>query len=252
MVLGWVEEARPHVSIVTDGSGRSGASRIASSERVLRAANAEVGTVWGAISDPSFYQAVLEYDVDLFVNLAVRLGRELAETRPPYVAGDAREGFNPMHDICRMMIDAAVRLARRGGVTMGNYAFFLFASHEKAPRQGTMRKALTDAELERKIAAARGYAELSAEVEAMFSGTARNLFSPHPDLAAMMDASREGMNERALAMECLVPAESLPQSNDERPFYELYGERLAAAGTYARAIRYREHVQPIERALAAL
>src|SRR5207244_7404681 len=252
MVRGWVEGTRPRVFILTDGSGRRGASRIASSERVLRAARAEAGSVWGAMSDLSFYQAVLDGHIAAFVDLAKRLGDALIDLKPPYVAGDAREGFNPTHDICRMIIDAAVSRARRGGASIENYAFFLFAPHENAPSEGAINKRLGDEELQRKLAAARAYPELAGEAEAAFTGTSRNLFPRHADLAAVVDASMDGMNERSLATERLAAAGNLPAANAERPFYEMYGERLVASGAYQRAIRYREHVQPIERALAAL
>ncbi len=252
MVFGWVEETRPRVSILTDGSGRSGASRIASSERLLREVNAVAGTVWGAISDQLFYRAVLDGDKALFIDLAVRLGDELAETKPPYVAGDALEGFNPTHDICRMIIDAAVERARRGGAVIGNYAFFLLAPHEESPREGAIYKTLSDEGLLRKFAAARAYPEFAAVAEAALSGTRRRIVPQREDLAELVDRSMEGISARNLAIECLIPAGSAPVASAEPRFYEIYGERLVAAGTYQRAIRYREHVQPIERALAAL
>jgi hypothetical protein len=252
MVLGWVEETRPRVFILTDGSGRGGASRIGSSENVLRAAKAEAGSVWGAMTDQAFYQAVLDGKTALFVDLAVRLGRELAEMKAPYVAGDAREGFNPTHDVCRMIIDAAARRAGRDGASIENYAFLLFSPHQKAPREGAIYRTLSETELERKLAAGRAYPELAAEAEAAFSGTSRNILGDHQDLAAIVDASMEGIGEASFGVECLVPAAGLPRVNAERPFYEIYGERLVASGKYQRAIRYREHVQPIERALAAL
>jgi hypothetical protein len=157
MVHGWVEETRPRVSILTDGSGRSGSSRIASSEEVVRVARADAGRVWGAVSDQDVYQGLLRGDAGMFVEFAVRLGDDLAELRPPYVAGDAREGFNPTHDICRMIIDAAVRRARRTGAEIGNYAFFLLAPHDRCPehlRTTAILKTLSDEQLERKLAAA--------------------------------------------------------------------------------------------------
>src|SRR6266568_416193 len=103
VVLGWVERTHPRVFILTDGSGRSGTSRLRSSEKILRAAKADAGSIWGAMTDQAFYQAVLDAKMDVFIDLAVQLGDELAEMKPPYVAGDAREGFNPTHDIVRMI-----------------------------------------------------------------------------------------------------------------------------------------------------
>lgn len=252
MVLGWVSEARPRVSILTDGSGRSGASRIRSSEKIVSAARADRGSIWGPISDPVLYQAVLDGRVELFVDLAVRLADDLEETQPPYVAGDAREGFNPTHDLCRMIIDAAVQRAVRRGSTIANYAFFLFSAHANAPREGAIHRILDDEQLERKRAAALAYPELAAETEAAFSGTSREILAQHGDLAEIVDASIAGISERGLATECLVPVDRAKATNHERPFYEIYGERLVASGTYERAINYREHVQPIELALAKL
>lgn len=252
MVLGWVEETRPRVFIVTDGSGRSGASRIHSSEKILRDAKADIGAVWGTMSDQAFYQAVLDGKTDIFLDLAVRLSDELVDMQPPYVAGDAREGFNPTHDICRMIIDAAVRRARCAGASIENYAFLLFAPHQKAPRDGAIHRELSTTELEHKLAAGRAYPELAAEAEAAFSGTSRKILAGHPDLAAIVDKSIEGIGEASFGVECLLPASKAPQTNMERPFYEIYGERLVESGKYPRAIRYREHVQPIERSLAGL
>ncbi len=249
MVLRWVQEVQPRVSIITDGSGRTGASRIASSEKIVRDANATAGPVWGDLSDLAVYEAILAGRIDLFVDLTLKLGRDLEDT--PYVAGDAREGVNPTHDLSRMMIDAAVRQVRRTGASIRNFAFFLFASHDTATSEGSIRRPLTAAELEQKLVVARGYKELAAEVDAKVSGTSRKILAQHAGLADMLDTSFGG-GESGLSIECLFPADDLPQPHGDRPFYELYGERLAAAGTYPQPIRYLEHVRPIELALAAL
>jgi hypothetical protein len=247
MVFGWVEETRPRVSILTDGSGRGGVSRVPSSLRVLQQAKATLGTLAGAITDVAFYDAMLDGDIDFFLDLTIRMSDELLESHPPYVAGDAREGFNPIHDTCRTMIDAAVTRANRAGAQIGNYEFVLFAPHDRDP-QGIVRKLNAD-QFERKVAAARDYPELASELEAAFTGTSARIFAQHRDLASIVDASIEGISERSFAIECLVPVGTRSVSS-ERPFYETYGEKLVAAGTYQRAIRYREHVLPIETALA--
>jgi hypothetical protein len=86
----------------------------------------------------------------------------------------------------------------------------------------------------------------------MLTGSSRKIMAQHPELAAIVDVSLNGMNTRSLATELLLPADGASFTGGERPFYEIYGEKLVAAGTYQRAIRYRDHVLPIERALAAL
>lgn len=245
-------ESRPRVAILTDGSGRAGESRLQSSEQIIGDARADRASLWGLLSDQALYRQVLEGNVHFFTDLAKRICGELVAAKPPFVAGDAREGINSTHDFCRMVIDAAVRMARREGVTIGNFAFTLYAPHGRAPRNGSIYKSLTDSELTRKIDAARAYPELVGEAEAVFSGTRKSLFENDPDLAAKIDIAMDGMNERALAVECFVPADGAAVETNEKPFYELYGERLVASGIYRNAIRYREHVQPIENALASM
>lgn len=252
MVFGWMEDVRPRLSVLTDGSGRSGVSRVGSSERLVHAAGAEAGSVWGAVSDRAFYSAVLEGNIEVFTGLAGRLYDDLIRQRPPYVAGDAREGFNPIHDICRSTIDAVVARVRRGGGEIANYAFSLFSPHDRCPardQSGTIVKRLEKEQLGRKVAAAHAYPELAAETEAAFSGTSRRILAAHPELAKVVDASMGGMNVESLATECLVPVDAVAAPWDAPPFYEIYGERLVADGTYPQAIRYREHVLPIEMAL---
>jgi hypothetical protein len=48
------------------------------------------------------------------------------------------------------------------------------------------------------------------------------------------------------------PASHGSSSVLEPPFYETYGEKQVAAGHYAKVLRYREHVRPIEEALRKL
>ena len=253
VLFGWMEKTLPVVSVLTDGSGRDGGSRLSSTLKVLRETGAEPGDLAG-LTDRQFYAAVLEGNLDLFVDLAVRWGDALAEQRPPYVAGDAREGFNPAHDICAMIAAAAVARARRSGAVIGHLQFFLFEPHDRhaeaAGREGICH-VLSEEQVRRKIAAAHAYPELAGEVQWNVSGRSPKVLEAYPELASMFDAAIDGIGERSFATECLLPAGTASPGGD-RPFYELYAERLAADGVYEQAIRYRRHVQPIERALAAL
>jgi hypothetical protein len=249
VILGWVEANRPLVTVLTDGSGRGGVSRLPSTLKLLREAGAGDGDFVEGMTDQQFYAAMLEGNVALFVDLAVRLGDELAERCPPYVAGDAREGFNPTHDVGEMIVAAAIARARRSGAIMDHYTFRLFAPH--LPSDQGICHTLDDEQLRRKIAAAHAYPELAPEVEWALRGSSPRSLERYPDMAAIFNAAIAGMNERSFAIECLSPA-GIDAKPGDRPFYELYGERLVADGRYERAIRYREHVAPIERALAAL
>jgi hypothetical protein len=232
LVHGWLEVTRPIVFVFTDGSGRSSQSRLASTTNVLDQAGAKCGSIYGRLMDAAGYAAILNHEFDLFVGLAKELCLAFLVERIDYVAGDALEGYNPMHDVCRLVINAAVTVARRVREPgIANFDFSLIgqpAGHEPPHSEG-MCRLLDDTAFARKMAAARGYAELAGEV----------------------DATLERTSTDALRVECLRPV--CPGEDDYRcdqlPFYEQYGEKQVAAGYYHRVLRYHEHIAPLAEAL---
>jgi len=148
------------------------------------------------------------------------------------VAGDAIEGFNPAHDVCRLIVDGAVAILRRQtGREVRNYEFLLDGPPEVGG-PGAVVVRLDETALERKLAAAREYTEMRAEMEAALGRYGRQAF----------------------AMECLRPAAAMsPTLRFERepPDYERYGERRVKEGRYFEIIRYRDHVRPVAEAIVA-
>jgi predicted DNA-binding ribbon-helix-helix protein len=233
-VYGWLEATRPHVFVMTDGSGRKGSSRLQSTVSVLDGVGARPGSVFGRFTDQSVYQATLNHDYELFNALARELAEEFIRERIDYVAGDAEEGYNTAHDICRLVLDAAVAIAsRERGLKIDNYDFLLTGGSAECPerlRERAVWLRLDDATMKRKLTAAGNYSELAAEVEA---------------------AIREN-GSSAFRVECLRPVERVDgvgRFDAEQPYYELYGEQQVAAGHYEKVISYREHILPIAAAL---
>lgn len=234
MVHGWLEATRPLVFVITHGSGRSNQSRLASTTKIINQAGARCGSIYGRLTDAESYAAILNNDFDLFVGLARELRDAFVAERIDYVAGDAFEGYNPMHDVCRLVINAAVTLARRSnGHRVRNLEFSLITpptvSHEPPHDDGICRL-LDDAAFAKKMAAANAYTELAREVEAAVDRT----------------------SIAALRVECLRSADpgSGKHVSDQPPFYESYGEKQVAAGHYEKVIRYRDHIAPLEEALS--
>jgi len=112
-VHGWLETQRPEVWVLTDGSGRSGRSRIDSTTRVLHATGGVPGAVYGTMTDADLYQSVLRFEHSRFTEMVGQLAARMMRNNIECIAGDAAEGYNPAHDICRLVIDAAARLAKR-------------------------------------------------------------------------------------------------------------------------------------------
>ncbi|HYJ80981.1 MAG TPA: hypothetical protein VEW03_15320 [Longimicrobiaceae bacterium] len=233
-VYGWMERERPLVFVLTDGSGSGGEARLQSTTDVLARTGARAGSVYGWMSDRDIYSAILAHDTARFTALASELAGALAAYGADCVAGDAVEGYNPSHDVCRLVINAALRLAgAEGGAAIRAYDFPLVGAPQQCPdalRARALWLQLDDAALERKLDAARSYRELAGEVE-----TALERFGVAP-----------------FRTECLRPVDL-----DERygwdpaqvPYYESYGEQRVAEGVYDRVLRFREHVAPIADAL---
>ncbi|HUI43107.1 MAG TPA: hypothetical protein VL523_14185 [Terriglobia bacterium] len=228
-VFGWAAERKPRVYVLTDGSGRGGSSRLPSTARLLSRIGAEAGEVFGALSDAGVYRALLERTASPFLTILNTLTRSFLENEVDFVAGDAREGFNPTHDLCRTMVNSAVAIAQREtGRTLPNYEVCLTEwehGFEQRHDGRCLHYRLDDSLLGRKLEAAQGYTELRDEVERALATQGKGYFQ----------------------VECLrrldVP-HSEPEPS-EKPYYETWGEQRVAEGGYRSAIRYRGHVLPI-------
>jgi hypothetical protein len=141
---GWLEQAGPQVHGLTDGSGRSDRSRIPSSEALLARAGAEPGRIFGRPTDAQAYAALLDLQTSRFIELTDELAECLIGQRVQTVVGDAYEAYNPVHDVCRLIIDAAIAIAkRRAGRTRVRSAPDLEPSgcvSTRRPLQGSCRR----------------------------------------------------------------------------------------------------------------
>jgi hypothetical protein len=232
-VHGWLEAARPLVFVLTDGSGRSNESRLGSTTQILDRAKARAGSLYGCFTDRAAYAAILNRDFDLFIELAAKLSQAFVSERIDFVAGDAIEGYNPMHDVCRLVINAAVDAAIQvRGQKIVNVAFSLVDQPHTdfdSPQENDLYLKLDDEAFQRKITAAQGYRELAGEVSNAFERAALNAFR----------------------VERLRTADEEPRFSAEKPpYYETYGEEQVAAGHYERVLRYSEHTAPLAEALA--
>ncbi|HEX2078882.1 MAG TPA: hypothetical protein VHG08_14265 [Longimicrobium sp.] len=234
-VYGWMEAVRPLVFVLTDGSGSAGEARLESSTRVLARTLARPGSIYGWMSDRAIYSAILSHDHAAFRRIADQLAETMAAEGIDCVAGDAVEGYNPSHDVCRLVTNAAVRMAARArGAPIAAYEFALVgAPDECAPglRPRAIRLELDEQTLARKLEAARGYPELTGEVE-----HALRQFGLAP-----------------FRTEYLRPVDPGDRYGgwdpDQVPYYERYGEKRVAEGVYDRVLRFREHVRPLADAL---
>lgn len=223
----WLELHRPVVFVLTDGSGNHGVSRLASTTALLGQAGATAGSIYGRLSDRELYRAILGGDLDLFTALADELAKGLADV--DLVAGDAVEGYNPGHDVCRLLVNAAVLRLEAEGRRIANFDFPLVGAPDDCPAEalsGALRLVLDEESLHRKLEAARTYPELAGEVEAALATHGSQRFR-----VECLRPVRYGLD--------ITPLISHP------PFYETHGEKRVALGLYGQVIRFQEHLAPL-------
>ena len=237
MIYNWIERHKPLYCCLTDGSGGNAGSRVPSTASLLATVGGRPGTIFGRHSDKTVYRLLLDGRVDEFTALAKELADQLIAGNIDIVAGDAVEGFNPVHDIWRVLIDGAVAVAeRQTGRTIRNYDFALDSGPASCPeslRHVALTTTLDEAALDRKLTAALAYPEMRYEVEAALGRFGREAF----------------------AVECLRPSSThtvIAEFEQDLPNYERFGQIRVEEGRYADVIRYRDHVLPVIDAIAQM
>ena len=232
-VYGWCGLARPSVFILTDGSGRTETSRTARSVRILEGLGCTTGPGTGLLTDREVYQALLSRDHKLFTRLTRRIAEWLVVDDIDSVAGDAAEGFNSVHDACRLIIDAAVDLARLAtNRAISNCAFRLDWRKDREyalERDGARTLILDQETFDSKLSAAWAYDELRSDIEAVLGENGVECFRTE----RFDPVVSKGEHRQTAA-----------------PYYEEYGARLVNDGIYNQVIRYNEHLAPLGDALA--
>ncbi len=149
------------------------------------------------------------------------------------MVGDAIEAYNPAHDLCRFIINAAVaKVNRLNELQLLNFEVFLTddVNMQPAKTANDIFLNLDEDGLARKLDAARAYEGVLADVEWIIN---RN--------------GLEGIQTERLRSVCndCSATERYPKT----AHYEIHGEKQVAAGHYEQVIRYRDHILPLAESL---
>jgi hypothetical protein len=222
--------------VLTDGSGHTDHSRLASTTAVLERAGASRGAIYGAMSDRQLYRAVLAGERDLFTRLVDELASALLQAGVTYVVGDAAEGVNPGHDVCRLVLNAALlRIEQTTGRRLKNLEYPVEGPPDECPaedRADAIFLTLDDEAFARKMEAVRAYPEMAREMERVLKIYTTDVFR----------------------IECLRPVRyglDVGHRFQHPCVYERYGEKQVAAGIYREVLRFHEHVAPLAAHLRA-
>jgi hypothetical protein len=228
----WVARTRPVAYVLTDGSGSRGEGRIESTRRLLAGLGARPGPVFGRLADERLYRALLLAEHGLFLELAEEIAEQSVREGVTTLVADAAEGFNPGHDVARLLANTVARRARRRGHPLESLAFPLEGHPDAGSGEIAVRLWLDESAFARKLAAARAYREMAGEVEEAFRAHGREAFR----VETLRRADLSG---------------DLAAVHGETPDYETWGERRVAEGAYREVVRFRTHVHPLALRLAA-
>jgi hypothetical protein len=233
-LYGWLAAVRPQVFILTDGSGTTGIGRIASSSQVLAKTGSPLGKICAPFSDAGIYEAIRDCNIEEFLTLVDDLADTFMRDEIELVVSDANEGYNPTHDLCREIAQAAVEKVRHmSGRLIPHYEFCLTEwEHGSTYAHGErcVHTQLDHATLVAKIEASRAYAELQDEVDRALAVSGVEHFR----------------------VECLKRVDDWATIDETyKPQYEVWGEQRVAEGKYASVLRFRQHILPIFLALRA-
>jgi hypothetical protein len=222
LVLGWLMMFKPVVGVLTDGSGHTGESRLPQTAARLSAIGASRAPVFGAFTDAQLYEVVLEQRLTVLAGVVDALTELLVSQQIRTVVTDAMEGFNPAHDLCRMLIGVA---CERAGLP-GHYEYAIDAGPHAFSDPSDWSHEIDDVTLDLKLAAGEELRGQIREIEPMVAQHGREAFR------------RESLRFVEDWSAVVWPA-------GERPLYETIGEARVAEGHYSRVLRYEEHVRPL-------
>ncbi|MEA2897155.1 MAG: hypothetical protein QOJ84_2770 [Bradyrhizobium sp.] len=228
LLYGWIRRTRPVVHILTDGSGHSSEPRLGTTLPMLNAEGARRGAIFGRLSDRDAYAMILERNTPLLLSVVTDLAMELREGRPKMIVCDAAEGYNPVHDLCRLIAGAAIEIAD-ADVKQYEYAVVHGPDSFDLVGDDLLRLDLDDATFEAKMETARRFGTFLPDVDEMLSRHGRDAYR-HETFRRVIDWTDLG---------------------SDVPEYERFGETRVADGRYRNVIRKKEHILPLRDALRA-
>lgn len=227
----FIKKYKPDVFVLTDGSGSNNTSRIHQTIRLLDSLGAKFQDSIKIFKDKELYNIILEQDFSEILLYKNSLKDVIIRNDYDIVVGDALEGFNPTHDICRYLINGILSdiSVSNNSKKIINYDFVL----DSVPNNisfdnniGGLSLKLSDEEFQMKLNAAMSYPELKFEVDTTIEKYGKEVFS-WESFGRVSD-----LNE-------------ISNWDTLKPYYENFGEKRVNEGSYSKVITFENHIKPI-------
>lgn len=235
----WVRRVQPHVVALTNGDGSVGQARLSDTEDLLADLGVRVRRDWlEPVSDSAVYQALLGTAPSPFAAWLDQLTQAALEEGIDGVVSDQAEGYNPTHDLCRVLANCLVQRLEQAGRPVRNLEIPL-VGHPCDPAhdaQAEVKITLSEHELSQKLAKMHDYARRCSPIL-------------EQELQTMLDS----YGQQAFATECLYTARRTPYEDgkvpDVMPSFERIGEERRRAGIYKHVIQ-AQHLQQLVQTFA--
>ncbi len=223
---------KPDVIFLTTGSGNKDEARIHESIKLIESIGLKAYRPFEPFSDRQIYDLILEGKHDAFVEVKSALEQFILGKKYNRIFGDALEGFNPSHDLCRYLINASVR-SLQDNLPLENYSFLqdeLFKCSEIEQDKEGLVLNLNVREVEAKLNACREYSQLKHEVDRFIERFGVEFFN------------HEYFRK-------LSQTDMIKNWENEAPFYEIHGRKRVEEGVYKHVISFDNHMKPLAKLL---
>lgn len=228
----FLNEHKPHVIFLTTGSGNNDQPRINGSVDLVSSLGLQVFTPFEPFTDREIYTLIMTGEFERFTKVKDALKTFIELHNIDRIVGDALEGFNPSHDLCRYIINGCVQ-DLNGSHNLENYDFLqdeVFRNSQAEIHTSDIVLKLNNDEMEAKLAACKKYSELKFEVDRFFEAYGADFFK--------LEYFRH-----------ITDTLTFSNWQGEQPFYEIHGRKRVKEGIYKKALLYNDHMLPIAKHL---
>lgn len=228
---GFIKKYKPAVVVLTDGSGSKNHSRLQQTINLVESLGCVFHNSLRVFSDRELYDIVLGKELESLKRYREELFNLIEKEGYTVFIGDALEGFNPTHDICRYLINGIVAELqfKYSNKKFLNYDFVLEGTPDLVSQDSNVTEEslmLTAEEFEMKIAAAKNYPELKYEVERAMDNFGEEFFSCE-------------------SFGIVTQLQQIKNWDTEIPYYESFGKKRVQEGSYKSIITFDNHIEAI-------
>lgn len=221
---------KPDVVFLTDGSGSNSESRIHRSIDLVECLGLKTYSPFTPFTDRQIYNLIKSNNIADFLNLKSTLKSFIIKHNYQIIVGDALEGFNPSHDLCRYLINSIVMDLSN---SIKNYEFYqddITKNNPTTKASGDLLIKLNENEFQEKSNVSKKYLEVRLEVDKFENQYDKELFT--------QEYFREVKNP-----------ETIVSWETKEPSYEKFGRKRVEEGIYNSLITFENHMKVLAEAL---